>query len=320
MNDSPEVAAYCLGKLGPGKIQNYLPYVRQSGLTVAILSFLHIGRPEIEGQKYGDLIYNGFPDDLLVSDGVFNNPAQPQVAAWPKQVADLKRDSSVKKVFLSIGGQGYDNIRDFRTIEYMLNNGLADVLERNFSVLRQSFLTNAGTCAIDGIDLDCEEDVDPDTIIDFSRRLFKLGYEVTFGPYRYPTLWEDCMHQLWSEGHRVSWWNLQCFDGGFKNRPLIQLWLDGLARVVGKDDAGSYLMPGLAVQGEGQANGQCPTGAGSVEETFSGWRDLGLRLRGGFLWNYDVINENAGRVLCGSTPVVVNDYVNAINRGLTGGS
>lgn len=173
MNATPEVAAYCLGKLGPGQIQNYSWYVRQSGLTVAILSFLRIGRTEIEGQNYGDLIFNTYPDDLLFRNGVFNPQSRPETAAWPKQVAGLKQDSSVKKIFLSIGGQGYDNVFDFRTIEYMLDNGLEGVLEQNFFMLRQTFLTDAGDYAIDGIDLDCEEDVDPDTIVDFSRMLFQ---------------------------------------------------------------------------------------------------------------------------------------------------
>lgn len=107
------------------------------------------------------------------------------------------------------------------------------------------------------------------------------------------------MRRLWSEGHKVSWWNLQCFDGGNPDRTNIRLWLQSLASVVGEADAGSYLMPGLAAQGEGQGNGQCPTGPGGIEETFSRWRDMDLGLRGGFLWNYDVINDNSGRVVCG---------------------
>src|SRR5215218_5613225 len=144
MSTPPEIAAYCLGKLGPGEIQNYSGYIRKSGLTVPILSFLHIGRPEITGQNYGDLIYNSFPDDLLISNGEFNPRKTPEIAAWPKQVAQLKQDSSVRKIFLSIGGQGYDNIFDFRTIEYMLTHGLAGVLELNFGMLRGIFRTDTG--------------------------------------------------------------------------------------------------------------------------------------------------------------------------------
>ena len=315
MTTTQDVAAYCLGKLGPGQIQNYLWYIQHSGLTIPILSFLHIGRPCIAGQNYGDLIYNTYPDDLLFSNGVFNPQNRPEIAAWPKQVAQLKRNSSVKKIFLSIGGQGEDNIFDFRTIEYMLNNRLGGVLEQNFFMLRQLFVTDNGDYAIDGIDLDCEEDVDASTIVSFSRMLFELGFEVTFSPYEYPDLWLDYMQQLWSEGHKVSWWNVQCFDGGKPNRDKIRMWNNTLAQVV-KKDAGSYLMPGLAAQGA--VNGQCPTGAGSIEETFSRWRDLELGLRGGFLWNYDVINDNSNKPLCGATPVDLTEYVQAVTRGLTG--
>jgi hypothetical protein len=71
MSMTPEIAAYCLGKLGPGEIQNYSGNIRKSGLTGPILGYLHIGRPVIAGQIYGDLIYYSFPDDLLISNGEF---------------------------------------------------------------------------------------------------------------------------------------------------------------------------------------------------------------------------------------------------------
>jgi hypothetical protein len=317
MTPAPEIAAYCLGKLGPGQIENNLWNIQHSGLTVAILGFLHIGRPDIAGQNYGDLIYNSYPDDLLFSNGVFNPGKRPQIDAWPKQVAQLKQNSSVKKIFFSIGGQGYDNIFDFRTIESMLNNGLGGVLKQNFFMLRQLFLTDAGDYAIDGIDLDCEESVDPDTIVAFSKMLFEIGFEVTFCPYENRSWWYDCMQQLWSQGHKVSWWNLQCFDGGVGNRANVelQLWLQRIEDVV-KHDPASYLMLGLAASGVGQANGQCPTtGSNSIEATFANWRDMNLKLRGGFLWNYDAIDDNPNS--CGNPPVALPDYVQAVSRGLT---
>ena len=315
MTTTPDVAAYCLGKLGPGQIENNLWSVQHSGLTIPILSFLHIGRTEIEGQNYGDLIYNGYPDNLLFRNGVFNPLNRPEIAAWPKQVAQLKQNSSVRKIFFSIGGQGDDNIRDFRTIEYMLKNGLGGVLEQNFFMLRQLFLTDNGDYAIDGIDLDCEEEVDASTIVSFSRMLFELGFEVTFSPYEGQERWRGYMQELWNQGHKVSWWNVQCFDGGRPNRDKIRSWNNAIGEVV-KDDAGSYMMLGLAAYGE--TDGQCPTGGGGIEDTFSRWRDLELGLRGGFLWNYDAINDNSGKVVCGTTPVDLLNYVQAVNRGLTG--
>ena len=315
MSATPDVAAYCLGKLGPGQIENNLWNIQHSGLTVAILGLLHIGRPEIAGQNYGDLIYNSYPENLLFRNGVFNPQNSPAITAWPKQVALLKRDSSVKKIFLSIGGQGDGNILDFQTIQAMLESNLAGVLEQNFFMLRQLFVTDNGDYAIDGIDLDCEETVKDSTIISFSRMLFRLGFEVTFSPYEDPNRWLRYMTALWSEGHKVSWWNVQCFDGGKWNRDKIRMWNNVVEELV-KHDAGSYLMPGLAAYGE--MDGQCPTGAGGIEDIFSKWRDLELGLRGGFLWNYDAINDNSGKIVCGDTPVDLADYVQAITRGLTG--
>jgi len=80
MSMTPEIAAYCLGKLGPGEIEKYSGFVRKSGLTVPILGFLHIGRPDI-GQSYGDLIYNGYEDGLLVSNGQVNPRNRPEITA-----------------------------------------------------------------------------------------------------------------------------------------------------------------------------------------------------------------------------------------------
>jgi hypothetical protein len=104
MTTSHEIAAYCEGKLGPGQIGNYLSYIQQSGLTVPILSFLHIGRPEIPGQSYGDLIYNEEPY-LIFREGVFNPQARQDIYDWSNQVPLLKYiNTSVKKIFFSIGG------------------------------------------------------------------------------------------------------------------------------------------------------------------------------------------------------------------------
>lgn len=300
-------AAYCSGDLGPGNIQNRISDIQGSGLTTAILWAVHIGRPEISGQKYGDLIFNNYPDDLFVSAGKFDPNDVSTIAAWPGQVAQLKQNSSVSKIFFSIGGWG---VKDFETIQFMLNNGMSDKLTANLKALQTAFTVN-GTCVIDGFDLDCEEYVDQSTIVGFCRIVFGLGFAVTFCPYMNQEFWQGSMQTLWNDGHKVSWWNLQCYAGGGGNRTDLSPWIAALAAVVGKEAAPSYLVPGLAVAGS-ESDGQCPTGQDSICTTFAGWSGLGLP--GGFLWMYDSIVANPGA--CGGQANLAS-YVSAINNGLS---
>jgi hypothetical protein len=302
-----ETAAYCAGYLGPGSIQTYLPDIQRSGLTTAILWAVHVGQPSDPGQHYGDLDFND-ADNLFISQGVFNPLNSSAVAAWPQQVAQLKQGSSVGRIFFSIGGGG---VGDFTNIQHMLQNGMTDVLEENFAALKKAF-TVGGACVVDGFDLDCEEGVDESTIVSFSHILFDLGFEVTFCPYGNPSWWQSCMQALWNQGLTVSWWNLQCYAGGNGNGTGLTSWIDSLAAVVGKADAASHLMPGLAVKGS-ESDGKCPTGSGSIEATFAGWSGLGLR--GGFLWTYDDIVKNGGKDLCpGAADLAA--YASAITDGL----
>jgi len=303
-------AAYCSGDLGPGNIQNYIPNIQQSGLTTAILWALHIGRPSVQGQQYGDLIFNGAP--LFISNGTFNPGGNPDIAAWPGQIAQLKQEgSNVSQIFFSIGGAN-PPVYDFTSIQYMLNHGLTQVLIDNFTALRTAFTVD-GSCVIDGFDLDCEESVDSSVIVQFSQILFQLGFKVTFCPYTNQLFWQSAMQSLWNQGMKVSWWNLQCYAGGYGNRDDLQSWIDTLAQVVGKTAAPSYLMPGLAVQGTpGEGDGQCPTGEGGICSTFAGWSQFGLP--GGFLWMYDYIVQQPPPTCPG--PADLAACVTAINDGL----
>jgi hypothetical protein len=301
-------AAYCSGYLGPGNIQKYISNIQQSRLTTAILWALHIGRPSIPGQHYGDLIFNDSPN-LFVSQGKFNPNNNSNIAAWPGQIAQLKQGgSAVSKIFFSIGGAN-PPVYDFTSIQYMLKNGLTGALVQNFTALRKAFTVN-GTCVIDGFDLDCEEFVDQSTIVQFSQILFKLGFQVTFCPFDNQSFWQGAMQTLWNQGMKVSWWNLQCYAGGYGNRSDLSPWIQSLAAVVGKQAAPSFLVPGLAVQGS-EGDGQCPTGNGGICPTFAGWSKLGLG--GGFLWLYDAIIQNSSPC---PGPADLAAYVAAINNGL----
>ncbi len=305
---SANVAAYCWDDFGPAKIKNNVTKLQNTGLTTAILWAVHVGARNNEiKHQYGDLIYNndkGQPENLFISQGVFNPKKNSQTGAWPEYVAKLKQ-GGVSKVFFSIGGGG---VSDFTTIEYMLTHNMTNVLAENLQALRTAFTDkNTKKCVIDGFDLDCEEGVSQDTIVKFSALLFKLKFAVTFCPYEDWDFWKGCMKTLWDNGGKVSWWNLQCYDGGSPNRDPKRMtkWVDALAEVVGKQAAPSFLLPGLAVMGSGP-NEQCPSG---ICQTLSTWKDH--KLGGGWLWRYDDI----GKKPC-SGPADLTAYVNAINKGL----
>lgn len=305
---SANLAAYCWEDFGPAKIKNNVTKLQNTGLTTAILWAVHVGAPNNAiKHKYGDLIFNNdkdHPENLFISQGLFNPNKNSQTGAWPEYVAKLKQ-GGVNRVFFSIGGGG---VTDFTAIEYMLTHNMTDVLAQNLDALRTAFTDKATKqCAIDGFDLDSEESVSQDTIVKFSAMLFKLKFAVTFCPYRDQDFWKGCMKTLWDNGRKVSWWNLQCYDGGDPNRKPEKLdtWIKALAAVVGEKAAPSFLLPGLAVMGSGP-NEQCP---GGICRTFSTWKDH--KLGGGWLWRYDDIGKKPcpGRA-------DLTAYVDAINKGL----
>jgi hypothetical protein len=306
-------AAYFGDEAGPGSIQKHIAGIQASGLTTVILFALHVGRimPEHPNMKIGDLIFNNYPQYLLVSGGKFNPNNSPEIATWPAQVAQLKQQGSVSKIFICIGGDG-SVIYDFRTIQKMFAEGTAGTLRANITALKAAFTIN-GVCAIDGFDIDCEEsEVSPNTIVQFCQMLFQQAFAVTFCPYTDENYWQRCMQPLWNLGLKVSWWNLQCYAGGHNNRNDLRPWINALAAVVGAEAAPSFLLPGLAVKGvEDTSDGQCPTGPQSIWTTFRGWNNP--RLAGGFLWKYAALVDHP--TLCSGQNNLAT-YVKAINDAL----
>jgi hypothetical protein len=310
---SANIAAYCWDDFGPGKIKNNVAKLQNTGLTTAILFAVHVGSTKDEGVQHqdGDLIFNDDREDpanLFISQGEFNPAKNPVTGAWPGYVAQLKK-GGVGKLFFSIGG---GDVRDFTTIEEMFAQKKGDVLAGNFEKFKTTFSDPVTKkCWIDGFDLDCEEDVDQDTIVQFSQMLFEKGFQVTFCPYENENFWKRCMQTLWDQGKKISWWNLQCYSGGDPNinPEKMKKWIDALAAVVGEDAAPSYLLPGLPVMGSNTPTGDlCPDG---IYKTFKSWQDKNLKLNGGWLWRYDQI----GNKPC-SGRADLTAYVDAINKGL----
>jgi hypothetical protein len=312
-------AAYVGDACGPGNIQNHFSEIRESGLTTAILNFLHVGKLDQKpGMKWGDLFYN---EELVVSgdDSRFNPNNSPAIRAWPARVAHLKRECGVSKVFISIGGG--PPVQDFATIHTMFADGRFPALTASIAALRSAFMVN-GVCTIDGFDIDCEElesqkskdglrHYPKDIIVEFCKMLFHQGFAVTFCPYMMESDWMSCMKTLWDQHMKVSWWNLQCFEGGHDN--VLSPWIEALEQVVGKH-APSFLVPGLAVKSADDVRRSddrlCPD---EFKSKFSGWKNLGLA--GGFLWNYPALVNKSTE--CSGQNNLAN-YVKAINGGLGG--
>jgi hypothetical protein len=91
-----DTVAYAGGDCGPGKLAGNIADIQGSGLTTLMLWALHIGRPSISGQHYGDFIFNDGAN-LFISQGAFNPLGTAAIAAWPGQIARLRQQGSVKK-------------------------------------------------------------------------------------------------------------------------------------------------------------------------------------------------------------------------------
>jgi hypothetical protein len=336
-------ACYC--GLGPGTTSNNIALIQKSGLTTVINFALHVGRKGNGVQQWGDFVFNdGYPKESypFIRNGNFNPYNDPAINAWPNDLYTLKQ-SGVKEIFFSIGGWGGPPdypVKDFATIQYMLDNGMKNVLVENFTTFRDKFP------AVDGFDLDCEEfgnslgqfypdfyptkdshTVGQDTIVQLCEILFDLKFKVTFCPYGSAAIWQGSMQQLCtSKKGVVSWWNLQCYAGGSGNRSALANWLQKLAAVklpndipIGKN-AAAYLVPGLSVQNQDPQwpNPQCPTGNGGMCQTFADMNKKNKEsygdLAGGFLWDLDGIGSNT--TPCSGKVPTLGDYVNAITSGL----
>ncbi len=340
-----KTACYC--GLGPGSTNNSVSLIQKSGLTTVIEFALHIGRAGNGAQRWGDFVFNdGYPQVSypFIRNGQFNPYNDKAIAAWPTDLGKLKQSgSSVKEIFFSIGGWGgapdYP-VKDFVTIQYMLDNGMKNILVDNFTEFKKRFPT------VDGFDLDCEEfgnspdqfpgvypkpdpkTVSPDTIVQFSEILFNLKFKVTFCPYDNSDIWQKSMQRLCTDFKRVvSWWNLQCYAGGSSNLSNFASWLQTIAAVKLPDgktigsNAGAFVVPGLSVQNQDPLwpDPQCPMGDDGMCPTFTTLSNKISKgdsdLAGGFLWDFSGIGSNT--TPCTGNIPSLSDYVSAINAGLS---
>ena len=280
------IALYAGGPLGPDGILTNLAATKAAGWTTIILSLFHIGRPQISGQRYGDIIFNGAP--MVISQGAYK--ADPD---WPTNVAQLKQGGSITSIYASFGGGS--PVEDFATIQTIYeqngNSFSGTEMEQNFRVFRETFP------AIDGIDLDCEDNYDQPSFVAFCEMLAGIGFSLTFCPYDSweQSFWVGSLAAVDSAAPgAVKWWNLQCYDGGGGNDPAA--W----ARAI------SESLPGFPVDGFIVAGDWTEGGPSAVEGLMARFAGEGA-VGGGFIWNMDDI--------LGSSSTMA-DFVTAIQVGL----
>ena len=262
---SPNIAVYAGGPLGPDAIAANFLGTQSAGWTTIILGLFHIGRPDIPGQAYGDIIFGGAP--MVIHEGQWMLPNDD----WPQALSQLKSGGSISRIYASFGGGG--PVYDYTTLQkiYAMNgNSFAGTqLEANFRLFRSAFP------AIDGIDLDCEDLYDPASFVAFCEMLADIGFSLTFCPYTNPIFWAQALASLnVSRPGAVKWWNLQCYAGGYGQDPAA--WAAQIAASV----------PGFDTDGFILAGDWTNDGLGGVEALIAGLSKEPC-LGGGFLWNLD---------------------------------
>jgi len=287
---TPKIALYAGGPLGPDKIAQNLDATQKAGWTAIILGLFHIGRPEIKGQNHGDIIFN---DSLFITEGEYQADK-----TWPGNVEQLKQGgSTVKKIYASIGGG--EPVEDYETIQAIYeNNGNSfsgTMLKTNLQKLKDTFL------AIEGVDMDCEDNYDKASFVAFCEMIIGMGFDVTFCPYDrwQKSFWTESLAQI-EKGNpgAVTWWNLQTYAGGEGNDPKD--WANAITAA----------LPDFSTDGFILASDWTEDAPSQVTDLFSNFKQETC-LGGGFIWNMD------GILSSGST---MADYVAAISAGLKSAS
>jgi hypothetical protein len=282
---TPNIAVYDAGALAPGVIDQNLDAAKQAGWTTIILGLLHIGRPDVPGQQYGDIVYGA--DPIVIQAGQWKLGDR----SWPDAVASLKQGSSIDRIYASFGGGGVEDYKSLKKI-YDANGGsfAGTAVETNFKLFRDYFP------AVDGIDFDCEETYHSASFVAFCEMLAGMGFGLTFCPYDHMSFWTDALKSLAkSTPGAVKWWNLQCYDGGGANHPAD--WAAAIARAIP-----GYPTDGFILAGDWTQDG----GPDGVEKRIAGFAAKGS-LGGGFMWDMNAILGSSSSMA---------DYVDAIRKGL----
>lgn len=292
------IAAYGEGIMYPPTLEQNMFAITQAGWTSIILSLFHI-------DSSGDIIYN---NPMIVQNGAYVGDA-----AWPGQVAQLKKDSPVTTILASIGGGGVSDFSNIQTIYDNNNNSFNETpLQKNFQVFRQSFP------AIDLIDMDCEDNYDQPSFVAFCEMLIDIGFGITFCPYRNKGFWTGSLTAIEQDyPGAVKWWNLQCYDGGAGNDPAT--WAAAIQKAIPGFNTDGFILAGdWSRLWNGQYwQGDCPSQVQSLLSPFEPESCVG----GAFIWTIDnmidyaaISKQHPDPGSCGD--VEMPDYVAAIADAL----
>jgi hypothetical protein len=295
------IALYAGKSLDGTEILKNLAATKQAGWTTIILGLFHIGYPP--KWKEAEIFFNDPPS--IINGGEYLGDR-----SWPDHIAQLKQDSQITQIYASFGGGG--DVVDFTTIRTIYENNShtfhGTSLQANFKVLRETFP------AIDGIDMDCEDQYDEDSFVAFCEMAIEMGFNVTFCPFERTNFWVNVFTRIDNiYKDRVKWWNLQCYAGGQGNDP--QTWENALATATGRN------FPRFILAGDwnrfwnpdaNEWQGRCPEG---VKADISNVKQQPC-FGGAFIWQMDLI-LNPGRdwstAGCASkSQPGMKDYVEAI--------
>lgn len=284
MNDN-KVGIYIAQDLYSGN-NEAVQFLKTSGFSSVTACHLHV-------DPMGDLTYN---DCLIISGSSYIGDV-----GWPNRIGELKKNSTVERVTFSLGGYRSNDFYSIKKLIQSQGTGPGSVLYNNFRTLK-SMIPH-----IDAIEIDDEDLYDRQTIVDFTRMLHGLGYEVTFSIYGAASFWIDTLYELHYETPGiVSGFQLQCYSGGAGNNPGG--WIKAIEERMGSGfDARSFVKPGLRTRhGKHCLEGQCPERVG---QQFTYWRSL--QLTGGWIYLYDDIRRCESSSTC-TRGMCLSKYADAI--------
>jgi hypothetical protein len=290
----------------------------QSGITTVLLWSLHVVAANTsKNTVLGDLVWN---DTVLVSSytgtPVFD-PGKNFTTLSGSLKNLLKSGSSVTQLFFSIGSAAWPpgSQGDFDRIQTLLSTTAGQTtLTNNFSCLLQNLPM------ITGFDFDDEDNFDVDTVAGLTELLVtNFNSVITYCPFGdwNISFWESCLETVYSKMGKqpVAWYNLQCYSGGDGSDPLA--WVTDINTNKSKNgvaDANAFVIPGYAAmnnQNDGGSGMLCPPDFCKSFMKYKG------KVPGGFIWNSQHVFDN-GTNMCDNKTATIDQYVDAINNGLSG--
>jgi hypothetical protein len=216
-------------------------------------------------------------------------------------------------IYASVGGG--QPVVDFSSIQTIYqNNGNSfsgTMLEKNFQVLRDTFP------AIEGIDMDCEDNYDQPSFVAFCEMLIGNGFNISFCPAFVSEMafWSGSLAELeQSKPGAVKWWNLQCYAGGGGNDPKD--WAAEIVSSIPGFSTDNFIVAGDWSRWYNKQfqiwEGDCPTDVTSLISGFSKEACFG----GSFIWNMDQILDFGPQTAGCGTVETMGSYVAAIKAAL----